>query len=213
MGALVHITAWERVSIWRRLQCAFARVATLFAVLLALLVALGFIYFRYHDPVAAKIWHWKHGYSTTMGIYEVPGPEHWLITEQDDLAFILINSTSSVPRDAKFHMRAVITVFPFNQSGIEADGLAFWLSEQRKWLAREGVESVEEKTLKFGDESITCIGGRELTAILGSSSNHFQTDVVSLNCRSERSLSILFEGEPSDLESFYSFVSQIRRKT
>lgn len=37
MRALIHVSAWERVSLWRRLLCAFARVAvllTLFAVLI-----------------------------------------------------------------------------------------------------------------------------------------------------------------------------------
>jgi hypothetical protein len=192
----------------RRLLCAFARVAAL----IALLFALGSIYYRYRYALTAKIWHWKHGYSTTMGNYEVPVPEHWLITEQDFVAFTLMNSTSNVPRDAKFHMRTVVRVFPFGQSGIGPDGVALWLSQQRQWLARDEVESVEEKTLKFGDESITCIGGRLLSAILRGKPNLPKTDIVSLNCMSERGLNILFEGEPSDLQSFYSFVSQIRRK-
>jgi hypothetical protein len=209
MGSLIHVTSWERVSIGRRLLCAFARVATL----IALLVALGLVYYRYRYQLTAKIWHWKHGYSTTMGNYEVPVPEHWLITDQNFVAFTLVNSAPNVPKDAKFQMAAVITVFPFRQSGIGPDGVAFWLSYQRQWFARHEVESIEEKTVKFGNESITCIGGRELSAILRSSPNHPQTAVVSLNCMSERSLNILFEGEPSDVQSFYTFVSQIRRKT
>jgi hypothetical protein len=209
MGSLIRITAWERVSTGRRLLCAFARVATL----IALLSVLGCICYLYRYPLAAKMWHWKHGYSTTMGNYEVPVPEHWLITEQDFVSFTLTNSTSNLPRDAKFHMRAVITVFPFRQSGIGPDGVAFWLSQQRQWLARDEVESVEEQMLKFGGEPITCIGGRQLSAILRGKPNLPKTDVISLNCMSERGLNILFEGEPSDLQSFYTFVSQIRRKT
>ena len=193
----------------RRFLCAFARVATL----IALLLALGSIYYRYRYPLTAKIWHWKHGYSTTMGNYEVPVPEHWLITDQDFAAFTLMNSARSLPKDTKLHITAVITVFPFRQRDIGPDGVAIWHSYQRQWLARDEVQSVEEKTLKFGDESITCIGGRQLSAILRSSTNHFETDIVSIDCMSERGLNILFEGEPSDLQSFYAFVSQIRRKT
>jgi hypothetical protein len=210
MGSLIRVTAWERVSTGRRLLCAFARVAAL----IALLLALGTIHYRNRDSLKAKIWHWKHGYSTTMGNYEVPVPEHWLIIEQDDVAFTLMNSTSSVPRDAKFHMRAVVTVsaFPFPQRAIGPEGVAFWLSQQRQWLARDEVESVEEKTLKFGDESITCIGGHLSSAILRAKPTFPKTDVISLNCMSERGLNILFEGEPSDLQPFYTFVSQIRRK-
>jgi hypothetical protein len=148
-----------------------------------------------------------------MGNYEVPVPEHWLITDQSFVAFTLMNSAPNVPRDAKFHTTAVVTVFPFRQRAIGPEGLTFWLSLQRKWLARDEVESVEEKTLKFGDESITCIGGRQLNAILRGNPNHLETDIISLNCMSEGGLNILFVGEPSDLQSFYTIVSQIRRKT
>jgi len=41
MAAIVQVTAWERVSLWRRIPCAFARVAALMAVLIELLNLLG----------------------------------------------------------------------------------------------------------------------------------------------------------------------------
>lgn len=219
MGALIHVTAWERVSVGRRLLCAFARVATLIALVVALLFALGSSYYRYQYPLAAKIWHWKHGYSSTIGNYEVPVPERWLITNQNSVAFDLMNSAPNVHRDAKIHMRTVISVYPFRQRAIGPDGVALWLSQQRQLLARDEVESVEEKTLKFEDESIACIGGPQLSAILRSSPNRLpskpvlETDIISLNCLSERGLHILFESEPSDLQFFYTLVSEIRRKT
>ena len=37
MRALIHVTAWERVSLWRRLVCAFGRVAALLVILTVLL--------------------------------------------------------------------------------------------------------------------------------------------------------------------------------
>jgi hypothetical protein len=116
-------------------------------------------------------------------------------------------------------MRASINVYPFRQRAIGPDGIAFWLSQQRELLVRDKVEAVEEKTLKFGDESITGIGGRQLSAMLRSMPNRLQskpllqTDIISLNCVSERGLHISFEREPSDLQSFYTLVSEIRRKT
>src|SRR5262249_32922093 len=108
---------------------------------------------------------------------------------------------------------AVVTVFPFRNRTIGTEGLAFWLSLQRQWLARDEVESVEEKTLKFGDESISCVGGRRLNAILRDKPNHPETDIISLNCMSERGLNILFVGEPSDVRPFYTFLSEIRQKS
>lgn len=41
MRALIHVTAWERVSLWRRLVCAFGRVAALLIILTVLLRFLG----------------------------------------------------------------------------------------------------------------------------------------------------------------------------
>ena len=124
-----------------------------------------------------------------------------------------MNAAPNLPRDNKFHIAASITVFPFRQRAIGPNGVAVWLSLERQRLAREEVESVQEEAAKFGDESITCIGGRELSAILRSNPNHLEADIVSRNCKSERSLNIHFVGEPSDLQSFNAFVSQIRRKT
>jgi hypothetical protein len=148
-----------------------------------------------------------------MGNYELPVPEHWFITDQNYVGFTMMNTAPNLPRDHKFHTTAVVTVSPFQQRAIGPDGLAFWLSVQRQRLARDEVESVEEKTLNFGDESITCIGGRELSTILRGKPNHLETDIISRDCMSQRGLNILFVGEPSDLQSFNSFVSQIRRKT
>jgi hypothetical protein len=150
-----------------------------------------------------------------MGNYEVPVPEHWFISHQNDVSFTMMNTAPNLPRDHKFHTTAVVTVSTFLQRAIGPDGhgLAFWLSFQRQRLARDEVESVEENTLNFGDESITCIGGRELGAILRGHPNHLETDIVSRDCMSERGLNIRFVGEPSDLQFFNNFVSQIRRKT
>lgn len=41
MGSLIHVTAWERVSLWRRVPCAFGRVMALFVVLIVLINRFG----------------------------------------------------------------------------------------------------------------------------------------------------------------------------
>lgn len=41
MGALIHVTDWERKSLWRRLVCAFGRVTALLLFLIVLLNFLG----------------------------------------------------------------------------------------------------------------------------------------------------------------------------
>jgi hypothetical protein len=185
-----------------------------FYQLLAILfiIAVGYFAFARRHQLAAKIWHWRHGYTATMGDYEVPVPEHWLITDHNSIAFTLMNTAPTWGRDAKFHTTAVITIFPFRKRTVGSEGLDFWLSLKRQWLEREGVKSVEEKRFDIGEDSASCIGGSELRdAILPSMANAPDTDIISLECRSANDLSILFIGEQSDLQSFYTFVSQIRR--
>lgn len=41
MASLVHITAWEKASLWRRILCAFLRVGILVAFLVVLFELLG----------------------------------------------------------------------------------------------------------------------------------------------------------------------------
>jgi hypothetical protein len=41
MGFLIHVTTWERVSRWRRISCAFGRVAALVVLLIVLFNLLG----------------------------------------------------------------------------------------------------------------------------------------------------------------------------
>jgi hypothetical protein len=177
-----------------------------------LIIALGYFAYTKRYQLGARIWHWRHGYSTRMGNYEVPVPEHWLIFDQSSIAFTLINTAPTWPRrDRKFHSTAVIDIFPFRDRHIGASGIDFWLSLKRQWLEREGVKSVEEKSLSFGDEAVTCIGGSELRAMMRDKIGFPDTDVISLECRSAEDLSILFVGEPSDLQDFYTFVSEIRR--
>jgi len=205
---LIKVTAWEKVSLGRRLLCAFGRVS----LLVVLLAAIAYVSYTNRYSIEAKVWHWKHGTSATMGNYEVPVPERWLLN-QDWAGFTLINtSPTRPPRDGKFHIAPVINVFPFEKWPADARRLDFWLSLQRQRLAREDVEGIQEKTVQFGDESITCIGGRELSAIFRNASSVRlpETDIISLDCMSGRGLNVLFVGEPWDVEAFYGFLSHIR---
>ena len=205
MRSLVHVSAWERVSLGRRLLCAFVRVAILFL----LIIALGYLPYVKRNQLAAKIWHWRHGYSTRMGNYDVPVPEHWLL-DQNSVALTLVNTAPTLPRrDGKFHTTAVVSVFPFRPIG--TGQIEFWLSLQRQRLEREGVKSAVEKRLSLDDEAVICIGGSELSAIMRHEKAFPDTSSISLSCLSDQGLEILFIGEPSDLQPFYTFVSQIRR--
>ncbi len=207
MGSLIHVTAWERVSPWRRVLAAFVRVT----ILLLLVIVLAHLAYGKRYQLAAKIWHWRHGYSTRMGSYEVPVPEHWLFS-QNSVAFTLVNTDTTVPRrDGRFYTTALITLFQLRHSPVGASQIEFWASLQRQRLEREQVKSAAEKRLSFDDEAVICIGGSELSAMMRDEKAFPDTSAISLSCMSDHGLEILFVGEPSDLQPFYTFVSQIHR--
>lgn len=209
--ALVKVTAWERVSLGRRLLCAFGRVL----VLVALLAVLVSVVYANRYSLEATIWHWRHGHTTTLGDYEIPVPDHWLVSTVDSTAFTLLNTSPAPrPRDGKLHITTIIDVDEYlTRSRKRANWTDLWLSLQRQLLSRQKAQSVEEKTLNIADESVTCISGKELGAMLRNRPDLPQMDIVSLNCVSERGLNIRFVGEPPDVQAFYTFVSQIRRKS
>jgi hypothetical protein len=210
---LVKVTDWEKVSTGRRLLCAFARVLILFGIV----GAIAFILYANQYSIEAKVWHWRHGDSATIGDYQIPVPGHWLVLTENSTNLTLANiSPVRHQRDIKFHTTTIIDVHvnlqQFGEQTARARWKEFWLTHEKQRLAGEKVESVEETTLKFGDEPITCVGGKELTAMLRDKPNLPQMDIMSLNCMSDCGLKIMFVGEPSDVQSFYTFVSLIRRR-
>ena len=40
---------------------------------------IGYLVYGRRSQIAAKVWHWRHGYSTYVGDYVVPVPDHWLV--------------------------------------------------------------------------------------------------------------------------------------
>src|SRR6266853_208943 len=124
MGSLIHVAAWERVSPWRRALAAFVRVM----ILLLIVVTILHFAYRKRYQLEAKIWHWRHGYSTRVGNYSVPVPEHWLILIQNSTVFTLVNTNPTLPRrDDRFRTTALITVYPFRRGPVGASQMESWL--------------------------------------------------------------------------------------
>jgi hypothetical protein len=215
--SLFRVTAWERESLARRLLCAFGRVS----ILVAILAAIANSIFAHQHQIEARVWHWRHGYTNTIGGYSIPGPNHWFIDNEDSDSFTMVNlSPTHLARDGKFHTVAVVTVMSVLRGHWQgASSMDIWLSLQHKRLAAEKPDFITEKTLKFEEESITCIGGNELNAMMRNAkptdkpSHLLETDAVFLDCMSDNGLELMFVGEPSDVLSFYGLVSQIRRKS
>jgi hypothetical protein len=166
--------------------------------------------FAHRFAIEAKVWYWKHGYATRIGSYEIPVPDDWVILDRDSKSLIMANtSPTPPPDDDKYHTTAVVTVdVDFWKDVGWTDR---WISFERRGLANRKVEAATEKTLKLGEESITCIGGKELKAALKDAAKVPRIEAMSLSCRSDRGFSVLFVGEPTDVEAFYSLLSQVRR--
>jgi hypothetical protein len=174
-------------------------------------IVLGYVFYAKRYQLDAKIWHWRHGYVSRMGNYDVPVPEHWSL-DQNPTAFTLMNTAPRSPgRDGKLHSTAIVSVYPFRDRPIGIRGMEFWLSLERQRVDRQGVKPAVEKRLKLDDEDMVCIGGDELNTIMHDQKGFPGTNVVSLNCMSSQGLNIIFLGEPADVPCFYTWVSQIRR--
>lgn len=212
--SLFEVTAWERVSLSRRLLCAFGRVL----VLVTVLAVVGYLILPQEYEIKAKIWHWRHGYSTTIDGYEIPVPAHWLVVSQTYERLTMVNISRNRPREhGKSYTAPLVTVNVGLLSLAKDSGRTAWMSKwaslQRKRLADNKVASVAGKTLNFENETISCIGGNELDALLRDRPDLPRTRVVSLDCMSDHGLDVRFVGQPPDVESFYVLLSQIHRRS
>lgn len=176
------------------------------------MLACGYFAFTRRYQIEAKTWHLRHGYSTRMGDFDVPVPEHWLIYLQNSLETVLVNTAPTWHRDGKFHTAAVITVSTSPMGPNASNGMNLWLQDKRQRIEHDGVKSVEEKRVDLGNDTAVCIGGSEMRdVILRGTTKAPSTDIVSLECKSESGLNVSFVGEPSDLQPFYTWFSEIRR--
>jgi hypothetical protein len=186
------------------MKSARVRLLLLFVAILAL----GYFSYTRRYQIAAKLWHWRHGNTVTLGKYKIPVPEGWLINSAPAglTAFILVNTAPARYRDRKFHAPAVINFASFQPIGTSR--LDSWLTDERQRLEREGVKAVTERTLHLADETVVCIGGNELREMIKGAG--VDTDVISLHCKSDGGLDVLFVGDPTDVD-FYTLLAQVAK--
>ena len=104
-----------------------------------------------------------------------------------------------------------ITVFTSPIRPNASNGINFWLQWKRQQIEQHGVKSVEEKRVAFDNDTAVCIGGSEMRdVIMRDTTKAPPTDIVSLECKSESGLHVLFMGEASDLQPFYTWLLEIR---
>lgn len=166
-------------------------VSTFLALLLICCVYLGY---RSRFRIAAKAWHWMHGYTCGVGNYDVPVPQGWLPKYVDSGDIVLYDAQNF----------ASISILP----GIPAKDLTFWEGERRQKLEGDNIGHILQHTIYLRDQTVSCIGGAEFSRLLNISA----PDVISLDCQSTGPLHLMFLGQDSELETFYRIASQIKQR-
>jgi len=165
---------------------------------------IGYLVYGRRAQIAAKVWHWRHGYSTYVGDYVVPVPDHWLVDTSEDPRMITLIDTRVRRTADRLSAVNVITVSALSSPIRDLDS---WASFARQRRERDGLREIEEKTIQAGDERMFCLGGYELRDIM-----RLPTAAVSLECRSSDRLNLGFTGHRSGLQEFYTIASQIRKR-
>ncbi len=175
------------------------------AIFLALaIVLLAYVPYSKRLQIAATVWHWRNGDFAHVDNYEVPVPKNWLV--KDDRSGLLLIDTRRHGNEPVLSGINIITVGSFRTP---TPDLEFWKSYKRKWLKDHGISIIEERSLRFEDETVACSGGHEMQEMMHIPN---ASDVVSLECRSSGKLYFIFVGQPPDLQVFYSIIPKIRKR-
>ena len=148
MGSLIHVTAWERVSLWRRVLCAFARVGILIAFVGVLIELLG--------PPISIFFTARWEARKLPGVKVAPRPlADYSVSDASGTALSYFGYEFDVPWNASFKEKA------FSKNGIvqiefeSGQNVTFIVPKNQSGLLTEIVqdESMHMKNLQvvFGD--------------------------------------------------------------
>jgi hypothetical protein len=163
---------------------------------------IGYFAFRMRFRMEAKVWHWRHGYSLNVGLYQVPVPDGWLVHDDDTPNTVMLINTHLANTSAPLSAVSVVDVSLVPSPPRDLD---VWASFTRQTLERQGVDDVSERSMMAGDETVVCLSGHMLRTIVAS------ITAISTQCRSSGRLSLRFSGPQSALPDFYKIISEIRR--
>jgi hypothetical protein len=174
-------------------------------VLSVLIVVCAYFAWIRRFKIEALIWHWRNGYSTRLGEYEIPVPAEWLVERYDEAGFVeLINTRPDRKAGALAHVSGVtVIVLPWPIGDLDK-----WQVHKREDLEQEGLTDIEEKMLQFDGDRFACSGGYELRHITGIPS----VGAVSMECVSSGRLKLMFLGPASGLDDFYTIAGNIRKR-
>jgi hypothetical protein len=164
-------------------------------------------YFGYHRRFHAEalVWHWKHGYWTSVGGYKVPVPRGWLVQAHDDSSVISLVDTKPLARP--YSIPLAEPVIAIDSSYRSFPSLDQMKSQLRESLERMGVTNGEERTVSGENGIVVCEGG----GLVGKVSQTPST-LISFQCISTDHFTLWFDGPQAAIPQFLEIASQIRRE-
>lgn len=135
----------------------------------------------------------------------MPVPDGWLVkVEPSGLTFL-----TDARNRRNIRALTMVNVITVDSLPTSTGNLEFWKSSREQWLKTTGVGNPEQKSLRFGDEVVACVGGRELHDVMQLPDTG---EVFSVGCRSSGRLHLMFVGQKPDLGLFYTLIPQIHKQ-
>ncbi len=167
-----------------------------------LCLAAGYWMFSAQHRIAARVWHWRHGYFATVGNYRVPVPDGWNVVVDENGMLVLSDTVGG----------GIITMSSTSSSLHIAttSQLRTWREFAEESLRREGVQAQTHPFQISGDSGL-CVGGDRLPHILAGAGWQPNSGTFAVQCTAVGALAFEFVGRQADLPKFYSVIDEIKK--
>ena len=167
-----------------------------------LCLAAGYWIFSTRHIIAARVWHWRHGYLATVGSYRVPVPDGWNVVVDENGTLVLSDTAgggiiSMSSTSTSLHISTI-------------SQLRTWREFAEESLRKEGVLAQTHSFKISGDEGL-CVGGDSIPHILSRVNAQPIRGSIAVQCACVGTLSFEFVGRQADLTNFYGIVDEIRK--
>jgi hypothetical protein len=171
-------------------------------VLTFIFLAAGYWAFSTRHGIAAKVWHWRHGYAATVGNYRVPVPDGWNLVVDENGMLVLSDTVGG----------GIITMSSTSTSLhiSTISQLQTWREFAEESLRKEGVPAQTHSFQISGDSGL-CVAGDRLPYILAGVRGQPNSGTIAVECACVGTLSFEFVGRQADLTKFYGIVDEIQK--
>jgi len=162
-------------------------------VLLYLLA--GFLYnqFTYGNP-AALVWHWRHGDTARLTSYEIPVPERWFVSRTSPGSIELVRVQNQGLHHQYFASK--VTVSSTSEPFVHLDE---WKGMVEALQKNNGERMPRSREIQLGlHNRLVCLEGEHVRGNM------------SVKCRSDARLELMFIGKEANVQEFYIIVGKIR---